>query len=831
MPRPPLTRSAAAARAIASVGGPGCRAQRAGARHAAAPTFVALCVLALCGVTLSGAAASTAAALQAGGVPLSLAITSVSPDFASPGKPVTVTGTVTNTSDSRLGGLSVQLRSSSLPFYSREALQEYADGTTKNDQGLGVSTDLTKPLAPRATVTWKVTLPGSQLPMSGFGVYPLAAEVDSAFLGQQLAVSRTFLPFWAGTKSLGDPQPQDVAWIWPLIDQPRQGRCLGLLNNGLAASFGGGRLAGLLQAGRPYTQSAQLTWAIDPALLANAVTMSKAYAVGGVAGCHGSSRPSGPDSLRPERASQPARAWLAGLQSATAGQQVFVTPYDDADIAALTRYNLGHDLDRAFTEGRLLAGHVLSRDFTSTAGGTAADAYGIAWPADGSANRADLAHLAASDKISTVVLDSTTMPPSPQQTFTPSAQTTAPDGTPPGMGVLVSDDTISQLIGSASATSGAATRFSVEQRFLAETAMIAAERPGVARSIVVAPPRQWDPPAGLASDLLYETVHAPWLRPASLAQLAAVKHPAGQVTRQAPPMTVSGAHLGQSLATQVRQLDQQSQVLASIQAVPSPSPVPGPDRGVFAIESSAWRGLRAGQQALADQISALLTSEERKLKIVVTQREQLTGKTGTVPVSVANRLPYDVRVRLEVDPGGGVTVKKQPRLMLVPAGEQVIVRLQVTASGVGSTNLTLSLLTLSGAPIPGARASMTIQATHYGTLALVIIAAVLGVFVISSGIKTFRRRGRRGRDGASSSDPPGPSPGPGEAAPDAGPVARDAAASWPERRDLPEGADTVVSDRIKTRRSGPRHVSTGHDLAEGGETDDYAWTPGWTDRR
>src|SRR5262249_5072882 len=165
----------------------------------------------------------------------------------------------------------------------------------------------TKPLAPRATVTWKVTLPGSQLPMSVFGVYPLAAEVDSADLGQ-LAVSRTFLPFWPGTKSPGDPQRQDVAWIWPLIDRPRQGRCAGLLNNGLAASFGsGGRLAGLLQAGSSYTQSAQLTWAIDPALLANAATMSKAYTVGGVAGCL--PRPGGP-ALRAEQASQPASAWL-----------------------------------------------------------------------------------------------------------------------------------------------------------------------------------------------------------------------------------------------------------------------------------------------------------------------------------------------------------------------------------------------------------------------------------------------------------------------------------------------------------------------------------------
>jgi hypothetical protein len=833
MPRPPLTRSAATARATAaSVRSPRSRVLRAGAQYAGAPAFVALCVLALCGVTLSGAVASVAAARQAGGVPVSLAITSVSPDYASPGKPVTVAGTVTNNSDSQLGGLSISLRSSEFPFYSRTALDEYASGTTQNDTWLGVSTDL-KPLAPQATVTWKVTLPASQLPMRVFGVYPLAAEVDGA-LGP-ITVSRTFLPFWPGTKSL-DPQRQDVAWIWPLIDQPRQGRCLGLLNNGLAASFGsGGRLAGLLQAGRSYTQSAQLTWAIDPAVLANAATMSRAYAVGGVAGCHGSPRPGGPDSLRGEQASQPARAWLTGVESATAGQQVFVTPYDDADIAALTRYNLYDDLDRAFAEGRLLARHTIGRDFTSTAGGTAADAYGIAWLADGGENRADLAHLAASDKISTVVLDSRTMPPSPPQNFTPSAQTTMPDRTASGMSVLLSDDTITELIGSAGATSDAATTFSVEQRFLAETAMIAAERPGWARSIVIAPPREWDPPAGLASGLLSETVHAPWLRPVSLASLAAVKHPAGQVTRQRPPMTVSGAQLSQSLVTQVRQLDQQAQVLESIQVAPSPSPVSGLDRAMFAIESSAWRapGGRAGQQALADQVSGQLTSEEHKLKIVVTAREQLTGKTGTVPVTLANRLPYPVRVRLAADPGGGVTVKKQPRTMTLHADEQIIVPLQVTASGVGSTNLTLSLLTPDGTPIPDVRASMTIQATHYGTLALVIIAGVLGVFMISSGIRTFRRRGRRGRD-ASSSDPPGASPEPGDAAPaspDASPVARDAAAGWPERRDRREEADTVVSDRIKTRRAGPRHASTGRDLAEREETDDYAWTPGWTDRR
>ena len=800
MPRALLTRSAAAA--------------------------IAASALVLSGLNLSGAAASVAAPRQPNGAPVRMAITSVSPDFARPGTTVTVTGTLTNISSSQLSGLSIQLRSSGQWFTSRVQMQEYANnGTGLGDSPIGAATALTKPLAPRATVAWSVALPGSQLPMSIFGVYPLTAEADSS-AQTQLAVSRTFLPFWPGKKG-ADPQRQQVAWIWPLIDQPRQAICAGLLNNGLAASLGGGRLSGLLDAGRAYASSAHLTWAIDPALLANATTMSKPYRAGRVAGCGGAQQP----------ASHAAGTWLGQLRSATADQPVLLTPYDDADIAALTRYSLNADLKGAFIQGRQEARLVLGRSFSPTSGGL----NGTAWPADGSAARADLENLAASDGINTIVLDSSTMPPSPQQTYTPSAQTSTPDGAGSSMQVLLSDDTITQVIGSANAASDSkATAFSVAQRYLAETAMIAAERPGVARSIVVAPPRSWNPPAGLAGDLLSETVRAPWLKPVSLVQLAAVKHPAGQVTRQAPPRRGSGARLGRALVSQVHDLDQQVRVLRSIQTTAAPNL----DHGIFAIESSAWRGGgQAGQLALAQQISADLARQEKGLKIFVTQREQLTGKTGTVPVSIYNRLGYDVQVRLRVDPGGGVTVRKQPGTMTVKAESQVIVKLPVTASGVGSTTLTLSLLTPDGIPIPGARASMTIQATHYGTLAIIIIAAVLGVFMITSGVRTFRRRSRGARDGAASADPAGPPAGPrdpGQVPPDAGRASHDAALHQPDWPAEQEEADTVMSDqfttgRFTTGRTRTGRITTGHanghDPSEAEETDDYAWAPGWTDRR
>src|SRR5208282_5629839 len=406
-----------------------------------------------------------------------------------------------------------------------------------------------------------------------------------------------------------------------------------------------------------------------------------------------------------------------------------------------------------FTEGRSVASSVLDRDFSAPAPDGSTDLTGLAWPADGIANYGVLENLAASDGISTVVLDSSTMPASPQQDFTPSAQTSTPDGEGPELKVLLSDDTITQIIGSANSPSDStATAFAVAQRYLAETAMIAAEQPSLARSIVVTPPRRWDPPAGLASDLLRETVSAPWLQPASLSELAGVQHPAGQVSRQAPD-AVSQAELGRSLLAQARQLDQQVKLLQSIQ----PSPDPNLDYGVAAVESTAWRGggsAGVAGSAQAQQFSRYLSSQEAKLKISGPDRITLAGLKGPVPVSISNGLGYTVRVKLEVGPSRGITVKSQPPLVVIPPGQQQLKKIEIAAAGVGLVKLRLRLVTPEGAPL-SAQATVYIQATHYGTLALVIIGAALGIFVLTSVTRAVRRGRRAPRNGS-----PGPGPGP-----------------------------------------------------------------------
>ena len=188
--------------------------------------------------------------------------------------------------------------------------------------------------------------------------------------------------------------------------------------------------------------------------------------------------------------------------------------------------------------------------------------------------------------------------------------------------------------------------------------------------------------------------------------------------------------------------------------------------------------------------------------IIDPERVTLGGLSGTLPVSITNGLPYPVRVRLHVTlpPGGGrITVTLPPGSVTVPRGADVTLKLHVRAGTVGSTTIQLSLRTPEGAPLPGHPVTLTVQATHFGTLALVIIGAALGVFVLTS----VRRALRHGRGEAPAPASGGPDPG------DSG---------GPESTSLAGGADSVVTDRADNEHP-PE------------DPDEYASVPGRTDRR
>ncbi len=330
----------------------------------------------------AGAAVGTAAAVGTGGAvgtataaQVTIGITSVSPQTAQPGRPVTVQGTVSNLTRTAVSGLSVQLQSSTAPLTSRAALGEYAAGNLQVFlTATGTPAQLPGTLAPGAVDHWSVTIPARGLALTSFGVYPLAASVDSvASGGTALSTDQTFLPFWPGSAAAaGMTQRMKIAWVWPIFSAPEQTACPALLNGGLERSLAGGRLSRLLAAGStPEAVRAGLTWAIDPSVLSAAGVMRSSYQVGGTSSCSGAvTRPASPA----------ARTWLARLRSVAAQQDYFVTPYADVDVSALTHAAMDTDLQRAQNIGISVARNYLGGTQRPAVPGSGA----IAWPAAGS---------------------------------------------------------------------------------------------------------------------------------------------------------------------------------------------------------------------------------------------------------------------------------------------------------------------------------------------------------------------------------------------------------------------------------------------------------------
>jgi hypothetical protein len=563
----------------------------------------------------------------------------------------------------------------------------------------------------------------------------------------------------------------------------------------------GGRLSRLLAAGSTrQAMRADLTWAIDPSVLAAAAVMRTSYRVGGSATCSGAvTKPASPA----------ARTWLTRLRSVTAQQDYFVTPFADVDMSALTHAAMNTDLKRAQARGIVIARQYL--------GGTqrpAAPGFGaIAWPAGGVADYGVLGNLGA-DGWRTVILDSSLMPPSTATLFTPSAITSALDGVDGRLNVALSDSTLSQVLaggptaaqaraGAAQAggsrSAAAAGSFATEQLFLAETAMIVAEQPATPRSVVITPPRQWNPAAGLAAALLAESDDAPWLRPDSLAGLMSAKSSAGQVPRKPPPAEkFAPGELHRSLLRKVKGLEGSIRLQASMFRQSASTYLAG---AVAAVESSAWRDDPARARALLASVSAYLAAQEQQVRIIDTGQDTLTGKSGAVPVSINNRLNRTVTVLLRVRaPSGRMTVRPPVTTVTIGRNQQRTVVIKVRSVVAGSTVLRLSLAAPDGTPLPGTKAQLTVDATHFGTTAMVIVAIAIAVFVVTAIARAIRHGGASGAFLS-----PRRSPGP------------DQDANGAEPAGSPGETDTVVSEPARD-----------HDTPE--EPDEYASAPGRVDR-
>jgi hypothetical protein len=342
--------------------------------------------------------------------------------------------------------------------------------------------------------------------------------------------------------------------------------------------------------------------------------------------------------------------------------------------------------------------------------------------------------------------------------------------------------------------------------------MIEAEDPQAARSVVVAPPREWDPSPALANDLLAETTSTPWLSADTLAGLASSATSTSQAQRQAPPDNqVSSSELTGTYLKQVGGLDADLRSYKSILAQPQAKYLAQLSGGVAATESSAWRGSSAAREAgtvMLSRVSGYLSMVDQKVQIINSGRATLVGSSGSLPVSIQNGLPQAIQVRLQATAPANsrltVSGYTPKGLRVVGAGQVETIRVAVHSGAVGNTTMQLRLYGKDGRPVSNKPVTLSVQSTQFGNTLLFIIFAALGVLVLTA-IARAIRRGLR--------DTPG---GPGDGAPEDGdgdnPPPGAAANAF---ADLPDGDDEAKrSPAMPVEAGGDATVETGNDATE-----------------
>lgn len=710
-------------------------------------------------------------------------------------EPLQVTGRLVNTGDDVLRDLSVRLLVGGVVITRSGLALAETDASTGRPRGPEVAPAATE-LAPGAAVGFDLRLQVGELGLGRVGAYPLQVQARGR-LGEQrrvgpLGQAGTFLPWFPD----GPPVPTRLAFLLPLVDRPQQTPDGALLGQGLTAALAeGGRLRATLTAGRTAAEGAcdpaaagpqapenalqdgtgqddgtpdgaptpepapvappcraepvPVTYAVDPALLDAATTLSAE---------HLTVTPSGERVARPP---VPAAAtWLTELREALAGAplrdgepplapaDLLALPYGDPDVVAVARS--GTQLVGDVEQLRLLGARA-----TQQALGVA-PLETVVWPPAGGLSAAAL-DLTTGGGAEAVVLDPAALPARGATVGrTPGTRTAlSSTGAGPLTGLVV-DQGLSELLTVGPGDPGWQGARLAEQRWLVETAVLAAERPGESRTLVVAPPRRSSVRPDVAGPALLDTGRVPWLCAVALADVAAgtercpgepvapVEDAEALPEEPAVPEPADGeGELAPGFLQQVAAVRERAEQLTDRVLVAGSTEAAATRARLLRARgrtlSSAWRTDPAGgRQLLAlqrEEVDALRS----QVSLLTSGRVLLTSDTGVVEVGLSNALEQPVTVGVELnDPAEARLSSSDTALQTVGPGQQVQVRVRVEARVSGQFVVRATLLDRTGQPF-GEPVELVARSTRYGRLALAVTGIGAGVLLAAAGVRLARR--------------------------------------------------------------------------------------------
>ena len=571
------------------------------------------------------------------------------------------------------------------------------------------------PVAAGGTAAFTLTVPAGRLALSrAFGAIPVALQLRDAGSGTS-AVLRTFV----GWERAQEYEPLRLAVVAPITATP-QAALFSIDASTRTAAWQQqldprGRVNRILDgtdvAGP--TGPVPVTWAVDPTLLGPSSVPSASGGAGG-------SGTAASDPLTPV-----VTPLITRLTTGVAAHPLWALPVADPDLAATVVTAPADPTVARLVRDSASLGAALGVPVTT----------GVAWPTDGSfaADREPGLRAAfQSTGLNAVVGSSSALP------VVAGFSGQAPRRTASGIPLLAWDDELTRLsTQTTTPQDGAVTG----QRFLAETAALLGESPGVTRSFLVALPRTLDPDPGALRTVLGTVAQAPWVQmvtTAALQQEAATQDPVASTSAGSWPAAggaqVDAARLAR-IGTQRRAVEEVSSVLGPegaayrtplttmLDQVPSvrwrqdPSQLAALEQGFAQASMSATSGI-----SVADQTTNFLADE------------------GTLQVTVVNALTVPVEgVRLVLAPTNPrLRIIDQPAPVTIGAGSRAVVGVRAEALAAGLVPVTATLTTADGTPI-GVSGTITVRANPPGYTFYIVGGAVIALILLLGIVRTIRR--------------------------------------------------------------------------------------------
>jgi len=582
--------------------------------------------------TSAYAAEKASVADATGSSTVDVSLDSLSPSAPTDGDTLTVSGSVTNNGKQTVTDAHVGLRVG--PSLSTRSAIDRAAKRTGFQLGLdpaevgGKYVAKISKLATGVSQHFSISVPVKELDLGSDGVYQLGVSLTGRTAArpwdQILGIHRTFLPWQpdeADTKT-------KTTYLWPLISTVHLTAETGsdeqqtpvFKNDDLAKEIApGGRLDQLLALGGDL----DVTWVLDPDLLASVDAMRDSYRVQGENG-----------TTTAGKNQAVAKVWLDKLEKTVQDKKVVALPFADPDLASLAHH--GKDVTGSLS-------HL--KDATDVASSTVdtilhlKPSTDFAWPADGAVDPS-IVKVATSAGADKVIARSDSLRETGGLPYTPSAARPIGGGTT----AVVADARLSTAF-QGDMTKADDSTLAV-QEFLAQSLMINLQEPDDQRSIVVAPQRM--PSASQAHTMaqaLTALQDGNWSESQGLSAAAKVKPDPGATTKVPSASSYPSALRKQELrraaferiqGTQTK-LDNFQVILTDKSRVVTPF-----GRAIDRGMSTSWRGRASQGVTFRDGVDLYLKDLTGLVHLIDKSDAKLSGRSATIPVTVQNNLVQGV---------------------------------------------------------------------------------------------------------------------------------------------------------------------------------------------